>query len=75
MEKRALVICSVLFRNECKYILYFEIMYVYCVYPVMLNIPMQLPNCVKRADISVVVIVFDGVLYEVRVYTAIASYR
>ena len=50
-------------------------MYVYCVYPVMLNIPMQLPNCVKRAEISVVVIVFDGVLYEVRVYTAIASYR
>ena len=50
-------------------------MYVYCVYPGMLNIPMQLPNCVKRAGISVVVIVFNGVLYEVRVYTAIASYR
>ena len=74
-KRESLVSCSVLFRNECKYILYFEIMYVYCVYPVMLNIPMQLPNCVKRAEISVVVIVFGGVLYEIRAYTAISSYR
>jgi hypothetical protein len=41
----------------------------------MLSIPMQLPNCVKRAEISVVVIVFGGVLYEIRAYTAISSYR
>ena len=74
-KKEPLVSFSVLFRNECKYILYFEIMYVYCVYPVMLNCPMQLPNCVIRAETSVVVIVFDGVLYEIRAYTAIASYR
>ena len=45
-------------------------MYVYCVYPVMLNSPKQLPNCVKRAETSVVVIVFYGVLYEVRAYNA-----
>jgi hypothetical protein len=44
-------------------------------YIVMLNCPMQLPNCVIRAETSVVVIVFDGVLYEIRAYTAIASYR
>jgi hypothetical protein len=74
-KKELLVSFSVLFRNECKYILYFETIYVYCVYPVMLNGPMQLPNCVIRAETSVVVIVCDGVLYEVRAYTAIASYR
>jgi hypothetical protein len=37
----------------------------------MLNSPKQLPICVKRAETSVVVIVFDGVLYEVRAYNVI----
>ena len=44
-------------------------MYVYCVYPVMLKSSKQLPNCVARAEASIVPIVFDDVLYEVRAYT------
>jgi hypothetical protein len=34
----------------------------------------QLPNCLKRVEPSVVLIVFDGDIYEVRVYTATISY-
>ena len=37
--------------------------------------PKQLPNCLKRAETNVVLIVFDGVLVEVRVYTATVFYR
>ena len=33
-------------------------MYVYCVYPAMLKSPKQLPNCLKRAETSDVLIVF-----------------
>jgi hypothetical protein len=67
-KREPLVSFSVLFRNACKYILYLETIYAYCVYPVKLNSPKQLPICVKRAETSVVVIVCDGVLYEVRAY-------
>jgi hypothetical protein len=70
-KREPLVSFSVLFRNVCKYILYLETIYAYCVYPVKLNSPKQLPICVKRAETSVVVIVFDGILYEVRAYNAI----
>ena len=49
-------------------------MYVYCAYPVMLNSSKQLPNCVTRAEISIVRIIFDDVLYEVHAYTIIVSY-
>jgi hypothetical protein len=31
----------------------------------MLNSAIQLPNCLKRAETSVILIVFDVVLYEV----------
>ena len=33
-------------------------MYVSCVYPAMLKSPKQLPNCLKRAETNVVLIVF-----------------
>jgi hypothetical protein len=37
--------------------------------------PIQLPNYLKTEEISVVLIVFDGVICEVRAYTVIISYR
>jgi hypothetical protein len=40
----------------------------------MLNSSKQLPNCVARAEINIVPIVFDDVLYEIRAYTIIVSY-
>ena len=43
-------------------------MYVYCIYRVISKAPMKLSNCLKRAETSVVLIVFDCVLLEVRVY-------
>ena len=49
-------------------------MYVYCVYPVMLNSSKQLSTYVTRAETSIVPIVFDDVLYEVRAYIIIVSY-
>ena len=66
---------SALFRSKCKWILYFPTMYVYCVYPTMSKIPKQLPNCVKRAETSVILMVFDGVLSEVCAYTVTISYH
>jgi hypothetical protein len=45
-------------------LLYIQKIYVYGVYPVMLNSPYQLPNCVKRAETNVVLIVFDGVSWK-----------
>ena len=50
-------------------------MYVYCVHPAMSKKPKQLPNCLKGAEASVVIIVFDGVLCEVHTYTVTVSYR
>jgi hypothetical protein len=43
-------------------------MYVYCVYPAMPKSPKQLPNCLKIAETSVVLIVFNGVLRDVLAY-------
>ena len=43
-------------------------MYVYCIYRVISKAPKKLSNCLKRAETSVVLIVFDCVLLEVRVY-------
>ena len=42
-------------------------MYVYCVYPAMSNSSKLLPTFPNIAETSVV-IVFNGVLYEVRAY-------
>ena len=62
-----------IFRNkfciEFKLILCLPTMYVYCVYPAMSESPKQLSDCLKRAEISVVLIVFDGVLCEFHAYT------
>ena len=50
-------------------------MYVYCVYPAVLKSPKQLPDCLKRAETNVVLIVFDGVHCEVSAYTGTVTYR
>ena len=40
-------------------------MYVYCVYPAISKGPKQLPNCLKIAEASVILIVFIGVICDV----------
>jgi hypothetical protein len=62
---------SVLFRNECKLILYVPTMYVYCTYSAMSRSPKQVQNCLMIAETSVVIIGFNAVLCEVRAYTCI----
>ena len=48
-------------------------MYVYYVYPAISKSPKQLPNCLKRAEISVVLIVFNGHPCDVSAYTVTVS--
>ena len=48
-------------------------MYVYCIHPAMSKRRKQIIQ--KRAETSVAQIVFQGVFFEVRVYTIPASYR
>ena len=50
-------------------------MYTYCVYPVISKSPTQQPNCLKRAETCVVLIVFRWGPLEVRTYTVAVSYR
>jgi len=50
-------------------------MYVYCVYPAMSESPKQMPNCLKRAETIVVLIVFNSVLCHVCTYSGTVSYR
>ena len=45
----------------------------HCVYPVMSKCPKQPPNCLKRAEISFILIVFDGVLCDIHLYTVTIS--
>ena len=47
-------------------------MYVYCIYRVISKAPNKLSNCLKRAETSVVLIVFDCVLCEIRAYKFIS---
>ena len=47
-------------------------MYVYCIYRVISKSPKKRSNCLKRAETSVVLIVFDCVLCEVRAYKFIS---
>jgi hypothetical protein len=63
---------SYLFRNEWKWIIYFPTTYVYCIYRDMSKAPRKLSNCLKRAETSVVLIVFDCVLCEVCAYKLIS---
>ena len=73
--RESLASCSVLFRNEWKLVLYFHTMYVYCIYPAMeKKVPSIIAKLSKRVEISGVLIVFDGVLSEVRVHTVNVSY-
>ena len=65
---RVLTSYSYLFRSEWNWIIYFPTIYVYCIYRVMSKTPKQLSNCLKRAEKSVVLIVFDCILCEVRAY-------
>jgi hypothetical protein len=68
VEKRAFDdVC--LFRSKCKLICYLPTMYRYCACPVMLQSPKQLHYCLKIAKTSVCLIILNGVLYEVHVYT------
>jgi hypothetical protein len=60
---------SSLFRSEWKLILYSTTMYVYCVYPAISKSPKQLPNFLKIAETSVVLIVFNCVVCDVSAYT------
>jgi hypothetical protein len=50
-------------------------MYLYCVDPAMSKSPKQLPDCLKIAETSVVLIVLNDVLCEVCVYTVTVSYH
>jgi hypothetical protein len=59
------------FRSNWKLIRYFPTIYVYCIYRIMSKAPKQLSNCLKRADTSVVLIVFYYVLCEVHAYKII----
>jgi hypothetical protein len=63
---------SYLFRSEWKWIIYFPSIYVYCIYRGTSKAPKQLSNCLKRAETSVVLFVFDCVLGEVRAYNLIS---
>ena len=51
--------------------LYLLTMYIYCVYLLMLKSLKQLPNCLERAESIVVLIVFNGVLCDISIYTVI----
>ena len=65
---------SIMFRSECKLILYLTTMYVYCVNPAISKRPKHLLNCLKIAETSVVLIVFNGVICDVNTYTAMVSF-
>ena len=48
-------------------------MYLYYVYPAMSKGLKQLPTCLKRAETSVVLLVFNVVIGDVRAYIVIVS--
>jgi len=49
-------------------------MYVYCVYPAILKNSKQVQNSLKIDELSVVLIVFIGVICEVSAYTVTISF-
>jgi hypothetical protein len=59
---------SYLFRSEWKWIIYFPTIYIYmyCIYRGMSKAPKKLSNFLKRTETSVVLIVFECVLCEIR---------
>ena len=58
----------------CKSNVYLTIMYVYCAYPAISSSPKQLPNCLKIVETSVVLIVFNGVIFDVSAYNITVSF-
>ena len=61
-------------RSECKLILYLPTIHIYCVRPAMSKSPIQVPNCLKITETSVVIIVFNAGLCEVRAFTVTVSF-
>jgi hypothetical protein len=49
-------------------------MYVFCFYPAISERPKQLPNCMKIAESSIVLIVFNGAICDVSTYTVTVSF-
>ena len=49
-------------------------MYVYCVYPAISKSQKLLPNCLKIAETSVVLIAIIGIICDVSAYTVIISF-
>jgi hypothetical protein len=58
---------------ECKLILYLTTMYVYCVYHAISKSSKPLPNYLKITETIVILIVFNGVICDVRAYTVSVS--
>ena len=48
-------------------------MYVNCVYPAISKSPKLLPNCLKIAETSVVLIIFNGAICDISTYTGTVS--
>jgi protein gp37 len=63
---------SDMFHSDWKLIIYFPTIHIYCNYRVMSKAPKQLSNFLKREETSVVLIIFDYVLCEVRAYKFIS---
>ena len=49
-------------------------MYVYCAYPAISSSPKQLPNCLKIVETIVVLIAFNGVIFDVSAYHITVSF-
>jgi hypothetical protein len=47
---------------------------VYCVYPTISKDPKQLPNYLKKAETSIVLHVFKGVICDASAYTVTVSF-
>jgi hypothetical protein len=60
-----------MFFGGCQLMLYLLTMYLYCVYLAMQKSPKRFPNCLMRTETIVVLIVFNGILYDDRAYSVI----
>ena len=60
------ILCS---RNTNTYTIY-----IYCVYPEISKSSKHLQNCLKIAETSIVVIIFNGVIFDIIDYTVTVSF-
>lgn len=60
---------SACFAAAVQIIFIFSSNAVYCVYPAMSQSPKQLLNCLNGSETSVALIIFNGVLCHIRVYS------